>query len=183
MIRCRQPPVTLVTAVFALVTLPQAALADRFAHTAPLERKPSGNYYLQIDLAPDFSSEFLVDTGSGYVVLTKAAFAAVKGLPGTEHLRDISGRLANGKTARARVYRVARLQLATDCVVRDVEVAVMPGGTRNILGLSALRHVAPFAMELSPPTLLLSDCAAAASPLAAKAGLEPQALADAVTRP
>lgn len=153
-----------------MLTLPSIAGAERFDHTAPLDRKPSGNYYLQVDVAPGISSEFLVDTGSGYVVLTKATFESVRDLPGTLHLRNITGRLANGKTARARIYRLARLELDGDCVLRDVEVAVMPGGTRNILGLSALRRVAPFAMEMSPPALLYSGCeptpsiAAAASP-------------------
>jgi predicted aspartyl protease len=159
MIRCLPPASFLQLALFGLLTLPGAASAERFGHAAPLERKPSGNYYLDVSLAPGMSEEFLVDTGSGYVVLTKATFDAVRDLPGTRHLRDITGRMANGKSARARIYHLARLELAGNCVLEDVEVAVIPGSTRNILGLSALRRVAPFAMELSPPKLLYSACA------------------------
>ena len=163
MVQARLPVAALSAVLIGLLSLPAGALADRFGHAATLERKPSGNYYLAVDVAPGVSREFLVDTGSGYVVLTRETFAAVRDLPGTRHLRDITGRLANGKAARARIYSVARLELDGDCVLENVEVAVMPGGTRNILGLSALRRVAPFAMDLSPPTLLYSGCAASES--------------------
>jgi hypothetical protein len=37
-------------------------------------------------------------------------------------------------------------------------VTVMPGSTRNILGLSALRRVAPFTLDLEPARLTLSGC-------------------------
>ena len=169
MIRCRPPAYCLTIALLGLLALPPAASAERFGHTAPLELKPSGNYYLDVSVAPGVSDEFLVDTGSGYVVLTKATFDAVRDLTGTRHLRDITGRMANGKSARARIYHLARLELAGNCILEDVEVAVMAGSTRNILGLSALRRVAPFAMELSPPRLLYSAC----TPTATEAAADP----------
>jgi hypothetical protein len=67
--------------------------------------------------------------------------------------------MANGKRLNVAVYRVASLKLGENCVLTDVEVAVMPGATRDILGLSALRKVEPFALQLEPPVLYLSSCA------------------------
>ena len=102
----------------------------------------------------------LVDTGSGYVALTRATFARIKDLPGVTYLREITGSMANGKQLNVPVYRVASLKLGESCVLTDVEVAVMPGATRDILGLSALRKVEPFALQLEPPVLYLSSCVA-----------------------
>jgi len=153
---------TAMSLLLATLAIPSGVLAERFDRAAPLEQKPSGNYYLQVSLGPGVAREFLVDTGSGYVVLTSNTFAAVRDLPGTKHLRDITGRLANGRSARARIYRVARLTISESCTLEDVEVAILPGSTHNIFGLSALRRVAPFAMDLGTPSLLYSACDASA---------------------
>lgn len=140
-----------------------SAGAERFDHAVLLGQQKSGNYYVTVELEAGVGREFLVDTGSGFVALTRETFESVRKLPGTTHLRDITGALANGKTLRVPVYQIAMLRLGTNCVLEDVEVAVMPGSTRDILGMSALRRLAPFAMDLvSPPTLLFSNCADAA---------------------
>jgi predicted aspartyl protease len=158
MIAPHRPAPARLVILLLMTLLSGLASAERFGHRVPLATKPSGNYYVEIKLGHGVAGEFLVDTGSGYVVLTKETFKAVRDLPGTKHLRDIKGRLANGKAARARIYRLAELQLPGECVLKDVEVAVMAGSTRNIFGLSALRQIEPFAMELSPPSLLFSSC-------------------------
>jgi clan AA aspartic protease (TIGR02281 family) len=123
-----------------------------------MQQEKSGNYYVHGVLGGGVETDFLVDTGSGYVSLSKRTFARVKGGEGTQYLRDIVGVMANGKLRKVRVYRIASLALGA-CVLADVEVAVFPGTARDILGLSALRRVEPFAMQLSPPMLLVSDCA------------------------
>lgn len=151
-------PIAKAVAAALFLAGPAATLADRFDHSAVLERKPSGNYYVEVTMGAGATGDFLVDTGSGFVVLTEKSFRAVRDLPGTRRLRTINGAMANGKVQQVPLYRVAQLQLGDSCLLQDVEVAVIPGGTRNILGLSVLRRVAPFAMELSPPTLLFSDC-------------------------
>lgn len=158
MIEAHRPAAAGLATLLLTGLLSGEASAERFGHRAPLETKASGNYYVEISVAPGVSGDFLVDTGSGYVVLTADTFKAVRDLPGTEHVRDIRGKLANGKSARARIYRVAELQLPGKCLLKDVEVAVMSGSTRNIFGLSALTQIEPFAMELSPPSLLFSSC-------------------------
>ena len=118
----------------------------------------SGNYYVHGSLSDAVEADFLVDTGSGFVSLTPEVFANLRRLPGTRFVREVRGAMANGGIQRVKIYRIDSLKLTDQCVLRDIEVAVMPGSDRNILGLSALRQVAPFALELSPPRLLLSDC-------------------------
>ena len=148
------------TALLGASLLFAAGAAERFAHSAEMQRVESGNYYVHGIFGAGVETDLLVDTGSGYVALTRATFARLKDLPGVTYLRNIAGSMANGKQLNVAVYRIASLQLGDSCVLTDVEVAVMPGATRDILGLSALRKVEPFALQLEPPVLYLSSCAA-----------------------
>jgi len=56
------------------------------------------------------------------------------------------------------LYTVKRIQLAGNCEVRDVKVAVLPKSTRRIMGLSALRQLAPFSVSFDPPMLTVNGC-------------------------
>ncbi len=142
-----------------LTALCQTAAADRFGNSVAMSEVASGNYYVQGSISGSVQADFLVDTGSGFVSLTPDLFARVVRLPGTQYSREIHGAMANGKVQRVKMYRVKTLTLTEQCVLHDVEVVVMPGSSKNILGLSALRQVAPFALELNPPQLHLSNCA------------------------
>lgn len=153
---------TLAIAWLSALPITTADAADRFAHTAKMQRVESGNYYVHGTFAAGIETDLLVDTGSGYVALTRSTFARIKDLPGVVYLRDIAGSMANGKQLNVPVYRVASLQIGESCLLNDVEVAVLPGATRDILGLSALRKVEPFALQLEPPVLFLSSCVSSA---------------------
>lgn len=137
--------------------------AEQFAHVVPMQQHDSGQYYVLGVLSGGVETDFLVDTGSGYVALSKETFERVERSSGTEYVRDIVGAMANGRMMKVPIYRVAELAISGECRLENVEVAVLPSGARNILGLSALRRVEPFAMQLSPPQLWLSHCTAAAS--------------------
>lgn len=149
---------TLVLASLCVLPVIAADAAERFTHAAEMQRVESGNYYVHGIFGTGVETDLLVDTGSGYVALTRTTFARIKDLPGVVYLRDIAGSMANGKRLNVPVYRVASLQIGESCVLTDVEVAVLPGATRDILGLSALRKVEPFALQLDPPVLYLSSC-------------------------
>lgn len=137
-----------------------AVAAERFGYSAAMQEVDSGNYYVHGDFGHGVETDFLVDTGSGYVALSRQTFERLERDTTVSYLREITGRMANGKLLRVPVYRVASLKLGDSCTLTDIEVTVMPGGDRNILGLSALRKAQPFAMQLSPPVLLLSNCGA-----------------------
>jgi predicted aspartyl protease len=134
------------------------ALADPFTDFVPMQQRASGNYYVAATLPDGRQTDFMVDTGSGYVSLSPEAFAPLKSASGTVFLRYILGSMANGGTLKVPLYRIPTLQLSPRCMLRDVEVTVMPGSSRNILGLSALRQVAPFALDLQAARLMLSGC-------------------------
>ncbi|MDT0635610.1 retropepsin-like aspartic protease [Spectribacter hydrogenoxidans] len=144
--------------IIPLLVAGTAVAAERFSHTASMQQVDSGNYYVHADFGNGVGAEFLVDTGSGYVALSRDTFKRLEGDTSIEYLRRITGRMANGELVTVPVYRVASLRLGGGCLLTDVEVTVMPGSKRNILGLSALRKAEPFAMQLSPPKLLLSNC-------------------------
>ena len=56
------------------------------------------------------------------------------------------------------VYSIKRMSIGSRCDLKDIEVAVLPGKTRQILGLSALRQASPFIFSIDPPELILSNC-------------------------
>ena len=141
------------------VALAQAASAEEpFTRGIALEQKAVGTYYIHGSLGDGVETDLLVDTGSTYVALTRETFRKVKRRGGVTHLRDIRGSMASGRALNVSIYRVPALAIGDGCVLRDVEVAVVPGANRDILGLSALRQLQPFAMQMEPPRLLFSSC-------------------------
>lgn len=133
-----------------------AALAE--PTTLPLHTADSGTLYVEGRLIGKVDTTLLLDTGSGYVSLSRAIFNRVKGDAGTRFLRDIHGVLADGNNVVVPVYSVAELRLGANCTLREVEVAVMPNGARDILGLNALRQLQPLTLQLDPPRLT-ANCA------------------------
>lgn len=126
--------------------------------TLPLHQADSGNYYLPARLNGAVETDLLFDTGSGYVTLGRATFDRLKGDVGTVFARSIHGAMANGKVLEVKVYRIRELSLGEHCVLRDIEVAVLPNATRDILGLNALRRLQPFTLQMEPPLISGAHC-------------------------
>ena len=139
-------------ALWLALGLPLVAVAGSL-QSIPLDPVQAGTYYLKARLDQAVDTDMLLDTGSGYVSLSQATFARIKDEPGTVFLRHIQGVMADGKRMRVPVYSIAELQLSEHCILRDVEVAVMRGASRDILGLSALRQMQPLTLQLEPPVL------------------------------
>lgn len=136
------------------VSLGFGAAAHAEATSLPLHTAGSGTLYLDGRLVNAVDTELLLDTGSGYVSLSRETFNRVKGHAGTRYLREIHGVLANGKSVAVPVYAIAELSLGANCTLYNVEVAVMPNGSRDILGLNALRQLQPLTLQLDPPQLV-----------------------------
>jgi predicted aspartyl protease len=103
------------------------------------------------------TAEFLLDTGAGMVTLSESTFAAIRHRAGVQHVRQMGARLANNRVQLMDVYRVEQFAVGS-CELGPIEVAVMKGGSRNLLGLSALGVAAPFSIAMDPPSLSLSNC-------------------------
>lgn len=145
--------------LFSLV--PGALFAqDLIGHDAkiPIYEKDAATFYVPARVNEQTDSEFMVDTGSGYTAINEAMFAEIRHVEHTEYVETISAVLADGSEIAMPIYRIASLNIGGNCIIRNVEVAILPGQTRNILGLSALKMVAPFSLFMDPPALGLSNC-------------------------
>lgn len=136
------------------------AVAGDFDSQIPMRDKGAATYYVDGEIRGVGKVDLMVDTGSGYTVINEETLSLLKEFDGAIYVKDLSGILADGSSMTVPVYRIAQLRIGEACTLLDVEVAVFPGSTRQILGLSALRHAAPFIFSLNPPQLVLSNCTA-----------------------
>ena len=124
----------------------------------PMHQKSAQTFYVlgQIgNLEPD---EFMVDTGSSYTTINEHTLEQLLASKSADYVRDLTGVLANGDELLVPVYRVTSLRVGERCNLNDIEVAVFPGRTRQILGLNTLRQASPFLFSVEPPELRLSNC-------------------------
>ena len=124
----------------------------------PMMQKSSYTYYINAHVSGIGNMEFLVDTGSGYMTINEDMLKTLERDNEIKFLKNIQGSLADGSTIEVPVYRLASLNIGGNCVLRNIDVAVFPGDTPCILGLSALQKAAPFVFSTNPPTLQLSNC-------------------------
>lgn len=128
--------------------------------------KGMATYYVHAQVADLGVSEFMVDTGSGYVTINEQTLNALQEREQAQYVKELRAILANGSELVIPVYAINQLRIGT-CTLRNVEAAVFPARTRQILGLSALNKAAPFTFSIDPPELVLSNCAQVADvPLA-----------------
>jgi clan AA aspartic protease (TIGR02281 family) len=144
------------TAVLAFVSVP--AQADDLDVTVPMHDKGKSTYYVNAQVADLDASEFMVDTGSGYLTINEQTLNALRERKQAQYVKELRAILANGTEFVISVYKIDRLRIGR-CTLRNVEAAVFPGRTRQILGLSALNKAAPFTFSVDPPELVLSNCA------------------------
>lgn len=149
--------------IVALTILVLSSLVSTIARSdqLPLEQAPSGNFYVDADFGGALNTAMLLDTGSGYVGLTKRTFKRLQANTGDagapEFRRKITGVMANGRATSVSVYTLPELRFGS-CVLRDVEAVVFPRADRDILGLSALKRMQPFTLDLEDGLLTTSRC-------------------------
>lgn len=132
------------------------AVSQEFDVRVPMQEKSAATFYVSAEIDGFGNSEFMVDTGSGYMTINETTLAALVENEQAEYLKDLSGILANGDRMVVPVYRINRMAIGGTCEIRDVEAAVFPGNTRQILGLSALTRTAPFIFSTDPAELVLT---------------------------
>jgi predicted aspartyl protease len=132
--------------------------ADGFGKGVPMHRKSAQTYYVAGRIAHLETTEFMVDTGSSYTTINQGTLDQLIASESATYLRDLTGVLANGDELLVPIYQVASMEVGKGCRLNDIEVAVFPGSTRQILGLSTLRKASPFLFSVDPPQLHLSNC-------------------------
>ena len=142
-----------------LLTLGVAeCMASEFDTRIPILEKGAVTYYVAGQVEGYGDTDFMVDTGSGYTAINEKMFEKLRHDSKVKFVSTVSGVLANGERRKLSVYMIDRINVGGRCVIHDVKAIILPGSTRNILGLSALKKTAPFALSFDPPQLLLSNC-------------------------
>ncbi|WP_084190943.1 retropepsin-like aspartic protease [Methylomarinum vadi] len=145
-------------AFVSLCFLAPSIQAAQFGTTVPMSKKGTATYYVPVEFDGVAGNHLMVDTGSDYVTINKATLDLLKERGKVDYVKQVGGTMANGMDIIVPIYRIAKLNIGCCCILHDVEAAVFEGTERQILGLSALRKVAPFALSVDPAHLILSDC-------------------------
>lgn len=149
-------------AVVSLIALLSSSLmASEFTSTIPMNEKGAATFYVAGNIGGYGDVEFMVDTGSGYMTINEHALATLMEQGSAHYIKDLAGIMADGTRKIIPVYRVEKVTIGGRCTFHDIEAAVFPNKTRMLLGLSALRQVAPFVFSMDPPELIVSGCLAA----------------------
>jgi clan AA aspartic protease (TIGR02281 family) len=145
--------------LFFLISLNAfAAQQDASTTRVSIYSKETATFYVKGRINGGESTEFMVDTGSGYATINTRAFEEINESEKVSFVKTVLGVMADGSSIAMPIYRISSLDIGGNCVIQDIDVAVLPGQTRNILGLSVLKKVAPFSFVMEPPTLMLSNC-------------------------
>jgi len=118
----------------------------------------AATYYVEGEILGAGPVDMMVDTGSGYSTINEHTLSILKKNGKASYKKDLIGILANGKKMQVEVYTLSAINIGGSCWLRNVDAAVFPGKTRQILGLSALGKTSPFTFSMDPPELLLSNC-------------------------
>jgi len=126
--------------------------------TVPMKDKGAATFYIDGSIEGYGDTEFMVDTGSGYTTINEYTLEKLKASGKAVYSKQLKGILADGSEKIVAVYRISALNLGGKCELKNVEAAIFPGKTRQILGLNALRKTGSFTFSFQPPALILNDC-------------------------
>jgi len=151
---------TLYALVVTLIYSHSAIAVHPGATVINMETNGASTFYVHGEILGMGPVKMMVDTGSGYSTINEETLAVLKHHGHAEYVKELTGILANGDRMVVEVYSISALSIGNNCWLENIEVAVFPGKTRQILGLSALKKTAPFTFSVDPPELSLSNCAA-----------------------
>lgn len=124
----------------------------------PVHEKRGETLYVSGQIQGYGKTEFLIDTGASYLAINHEMLKILLQSGHAQFLRKLTGTMADGRRSTIPIYSISGIVIGDDCILNNVEAAVLPGATRNILGLSALRRTAPFTLSMDPPALSLNGC-------------------------
>ncbi len=156
---------TLALVSFCFLVAP--AQATQFGTSVPMSKKGTSTYYVPVEFDGVAGNDLMVDTGSDYVTINRTTLELLKDQGKVDYVKEVQGVMASGAGIVVPIYRIEKLNIGCCCIVHNVEAAVFEKTERQILGLSALKKVAPFALSVDPAHLILSDCKAHSAELAA----------------
>ncbi|MGV6859185.1 MAG: retropepsin-like aspartic protease family protein [bacterium] len=143
--------------ILASSLAPHLGMADGLSTKVSMTEKASSTFYVAGSLNGYGKIDMLVDTGASFTSISEPILEEMVSRGEASHTGEIKARLANGEICDVSIYRISSLMIGDSCEVRNIEVVSSEGNT-NLLGLSALRHAAPFTFSMEPAELLLSNC-------------------------
>ena len=146
---------------FSLATIlvfTTAALSAEFDSSISMTDKGASTYYVPCNIEGYGEVDLMFDTGSSYMTINEQMLEVLKRRGHATFVKKLDARMADGSRSIIPVYRLRSIQLGEHCALHDVEAAVMPGVTRSLLGLNALKMAGPFIFYANPPRLVLSHC-------------------------
>ena len=132
-------------------------MAGKFDAKIPMSVGTATTYYVQGRFGNLETTEFMVDTGSGFLTINRPTLDELLERGLATYKRNLPGVLADGTAVEVPVYEVAQFSIVP-CLLQNVEAAVFPSTKRQILGLNVLNRSAPFIFSVNPPELVLSHC-------------------------
>jgi predicted aspartyl protease len=120
----------------------------------------------------------LIDTGSAYSVINEETLATLSHKGHAHFVKKLRGTMADGSERVVPLYRITAINLGGNCLINDIHAAILPGKSRQIIGISTLMRAAPFAMSFDPPMLSLNQCI----PRLQQASLEADKITDQATQ-
>ena len=132
--------------------------AQEFGTFIPMREKGSATYYVSTEILGLGAVDLMVDTGSSYTTINEETLAVLMQQQRADYVSDLEGMLADGTRLMLPIYSIQSMNIGGECPLENIEVAVFPGNTRQILGLSTLRQASPFIFSMDPPQLVLSNC-------------------------
>lgn len=154
---CRHPLTAICILLLSLAS--SMTLIAEVPIELPLSKGKGGG--LELSLTIDGQQAiFLLDTGAAMATINGDLFNRIKMRGHVRKTREVAARMADGRTRRLGVYEVGTLHLTGNCDLGLLEVIVVPGSGRNLLGLNVLAEFAPLTLSLNPPALGLSGCGA-----------------------
>lgn len=148
----------LVIGLMFFASLTTIANASDVQVKLPLTEHGMSTYYASVTVHGTANRAYMVDTGAGYTTINEAMLKELKDKDQIAFNRSITAVMADGSERSVDIYTVRKLTLGESCHFADVEVAVLPGTSRTILGMSLLKRAAPFTFNTEPPSLSLGKC-------------------------
>jgi predicted aspartyl protease len=146
----------LLIALFSLAS--SWAVAEPVEQLIPMQISGASTYYINTEIPGAGQYSMLVDTGSAYSVINEETLASLNSSGDVKFIKQLRGRMADGSEKLVPLYRIAAINLGGSCLIRDVDVAILNGNSRQIIGISTLMRAAPFGMSFDPPMLSLNQC-------------------------
>jgi len=145
-------------ALCLILTSAATVSATEFNSTISMKDKGASTFYVPCMIEGYGDVEMMFDTGSSYMTINEKMLRVLLKKGHAHYVKELDAKMADGSHAIIPVYRLKSVHVGDHCEIHDVEAAVLPGASRNLLGLSVLKKTSPFIFYNNPPRLVLSHC-------------------------